>query len=143
GSVSFQVAFSEAVTGVDASDFNLALTGVASAPPLVVTPVNPSTYTVTVNGVAGNGVLGLNFIDDRSIHDLAGNALSGGNFTGQTYTIDQIAPTLAISPDAITLTASPTTFTFTFSEPVTGFSANGIVVANGTAGAFTAVNGAT
>ena len=64
--------------------------GGGPSPTPVVTPTGASTYTVTVSGVAGNGTLGLNFVDDGSIHDLAGNTLTAtdgdGNVT--TYTWD-------------------------------------------------------
>jgi hypothetical protein len=67
----------------------------------------------------------------------------GGSFTGPAYTIDRMAPTVVITPDGATLTSSPTTFTFTFSEAVADFFATSIALTNGTAGAFTAVNGTT
>jgi hypothetical protein len=78
-SVNYTVTFSKNVTGVVASDFALALTGSAAATtPVVVTPVSGSVYTVTVNGIHGSGMIGLNFVDNGSVHDLAGNPLQGG-----------------------------------------------------------------
>src|SRR5205823_3302258 len=62
-SVTYTVTFSEAVTGVDASDFALALTGNVTTTPPVVSG-SGAVYTVTVNGLAGNGTLGLNLVDD-------------------------------------------------------------------------------
>ena len=44
-----------------------------------VTPVNGSVYTVTVSGITGNGALGLNLVDNGTIHDLAGNPLTQQN----------------------------------------------------------------
>ena len=40
-----------------------------------VTPVSTSVYTVAVSGITGNGTLGLNLVDNGTIHDLAGNPL--------------------------------------------------------------------
>jgi hypothetical protein len=74
-SVVFTVAFSESVSSVDASDFALALNGVTTAPPLVVAGSGAS-YTVQIDGIAGNGTLGLNLVDDGSIRDAGGNRLS-------------------------------------------------------------------
>src|SRR4051812_38049396 len=58
-SVSFKATFSEAVTGVDANDFQLALSGTATGAIGPVTPVGDSIYTVTVGGITGIGNLGL------------------------------------------------------------------------------------
>ncbi len=75
-SISYRVTFSRPVTGVDASDFGLSLTGgLTVSDPLDVTG-SGATYTVTVSGLAGNGSVGLNLVDDNSIHDLQGNPLT-------------------------------------------------------------------
>ena len=88
--------FSEIVTGVDVSDFALATTGTAAGTIAYVTG-SGSSYSVTVNGVSGDGNLGLNLVDDDSIIDVVGNPLGGvglgnGNLTGQTYSIDNTPP---------------------------------------------------
>ena len=44
-----------------------------------VTPVSSSVYTVTVGGITGSGTLGLNLVDNGTIHDLAGNPLAQTN----------------------------------------------------------------
>ena len=85
-SVSYTVIFSEAVTGVDPTDFNLALNGVTAITPVAVSG-SGSVYIVTVNGISGSGTLGLNLINDGSISDSATNLLIGG-FAGEIYTID-------------------------------------------------------
>ncbi len=73
--VSYTVTFSEAVTDVVAADFSLVLTGTVAATLAQVAPVNGSVYTVTLTGVQGAGTLGMNLVDNGSIHDLAGNRL--------------------------------------------------------------------
>jgi hypothetical protein len=99
--VSWTVTFSEPVTGVDVTDFVLAATGVPGAAISSVTPVDPSTYTVTAGtgGGSGEGTLSLNLVDDDSIADLAGNSLGGpgvnGSAGGGTYVIDRQAPAVA------------------------------------------------
>ncbi len=86
-SVTYTVTFSEAVMGVAASDFTEALNGVTANAP-VVTRMSGSVYTVTIDGIAGAGSLGLNLVDDGAIHDLAGNPLATPNasvsFASQT-----------------------------------------------------------
>jgi fibronectin type 3 domain-containing protein len=97
GSVNFTVTFSEAVIGVDASDFTLSLTGISGASVTMVSG-SGTTYTVTVNTGTGDGTLRLDVSDDDSILDLAGNplgGLGGGNgnsANGQNYIIDKTAP---------------------------------------------------
>jgi hypothetical protein len=77
--VNFTVTFSEPVTGVNVGDFQLAMTGTVGKTLTQVTPVSGSVYMVTVSGVTGNGTLGLNLVDNGSIHDLAGNPLVQAN----------------------------------------------------------------
>lgn len=97
GSVSWSVTFDEPVTGVGADDFSLTSAGLLLP---LITSVSGSgaSYTVTATtGLGSGGTLGLNLIDNDSIRDLAGNRLGGagagnGNFTGQVYTVDKVAP---------------------------------------------------
>lgn len=124
-SETFTVTFSEGVAGVDASDFTIVTGGSVADTGIVVTPVNGSVYTVTVNGVTGDGTLGLKLnASGTGIADLAGNAIAGG-FTGQTYTIDHTAPTVT---SIAALGGSPNhagseQFKVTFSERVSGLTA--------------------
>ncbi len=90
--VRFAVTFSEAVTGVDTSDFILSATGISGA---IVSAINGSgnTYIVTATTGNGNGTLRLDILDNDSILDSAGHPLGGlgsgnGNYTvGDTYTV--------------------------------------------------------
>ena len=63
--------------------------------------LNPGkTYTVNVNGITGEGTIGLNAKDDDSIIDAATNPLAA-SFTGQVYTTN-FAPTgITISSSSI------------------------------------------
>ena len=99
--VQYTVTFTEAVTGVDASDFVLINT-LATAMTGTVAAVSGSgtTYTVTVNGISGDGTLRLDLKNSGTgITDGAGNAITGGFTSGQTYTIDNTAPAEPIWPD--------------------------------------------
>ncbi len=91
-SVDFEVIFSEAVTGVDKTDFSLTTTGVIGA---FVSSVIGSgdTYTATVKTGTGNGTIRLDVVDNDSIKDAFNNPLGGvgagnGDFTsGEVYDI--------------------------------------------------------
>lgn len=74
GSQDYLVTFSEAVTGVDASDFRLALDGITVRDPVVVTGQG-TTYRVHVSGIEGEGSLGVDLIADGSIRDGRGRWL--------------------------------------------------------------------
>ena len=150
-SVQFAVNFSEPVTGVDASDFRVVRSGATSSTSLSVSG-GGSSYTVTVGGISGAGTLGLNLIDNDSIrdiltksaqsHPLGGRGAGNGNFTtGQTYTIQDVPPTVS----SITRTGPATTsgstvdYLVTFTEDVTGVDAGDFAVsASGVAGAAVA-----
>ena len=123
GSVSWTVTFGESVQGVDASDFNLASSGLGSTSITGVSGTG-STYTVTAgtDGSTPAGSLGLNLHNNGSIHDPAGNVLGnpspGGNFIGQVYAIDKVAPpqpVITTRPDDPNGTAI-STFEWTDSE---------------------------
>ena len=89
--VVYTVTFSQAVTGVNLTDFALALTGTATGALTQVTPVSGAVYTVTVSSITGTGTLGLNLVDNGSIYNLAGNPLVQQNapaaFQGKQFFI--------------------------------------------------------
>ncbi|MEA2236859.1 MAG: hypothetical protein QOC81_1583 [Thermoanaerobaculia bacterium] len=142
--VSWTVTFSESVTGVDASDFALAPTGLTGSSITGVTG-SGTTYTVSANTGTGSGTLGLNLVDDDSIVEtnglgtaLGGSGAGNGNFTGQAFSIDHTAPTVvSINRAGSSPTAAATVqFTVTFSESVTGVgTADFAAVAAGVSGA--------
>jgi hypothetical protein len=90
--VSWTVTFSAAVTGVSASNFSLAASGLSGDGSISVSG-SGSSYTVTANTGTGTGTLGLNLSSVTGITDLAGNTLAG-TFTGQVYTIDKTPATV-------------------------------------------------
>ena len=147
-SVSWNVTFSEPVTGVDAGDFSLAtsLTGA------IITGVTGSgaSYNVTASIGLDNGSIGLNLVDDDSIIDPAANKLGGigtgnGNFIGQVFSIDHSTPVVSFinSNGATTTSASSVSWTIGFSKPVTGVDASDFLLSySGLAGpAITNVTG--
>jgi hypothetical protein len=146
-SVVFTVTFSQAVTGVDISDFSLTTTGVAGASISSVNGVNnTNTRTVTVNTGTGNGTLRLNLIDNDSIKNSQNSPLGGvgsgnGSFAGQVYTIDKSNPSIVsivrTTPATATTDATSVVFTVTFSQAVTGVDSTDFsLTTTGVAGAF-------
>lgn len=100
--LNFTVVFSEAVTGVDASDFTLTTTGTATG--TIGSPISSdggTTWTVPVASIVGDGALGLNLNSAGTGIQNGSNVAIASGFTGQTYTIDNTAPTLSISALAL------------------------------------------
>jgi hypothetical protein len=93
-SVRFIVAFSEPVTGVDATDFQLTTSGLSGAS---VSSVSGSgdTYVVTASTGTGSGTLRLDLVDDGSIRNASNATLAApgtvnGSFdSGETYTVNK------------------------------------------------------
>jgi hypothetical protein len=126
-SVDYTVTFSEAVSGVDPSDFLLSTNNISDA---FITNVSGSgnSYLISVNTGTTNGTFQLTLTDNDSIIGLTANPLGGpgpgnGNFTSMDgYTTDKTLPSIA----AFTrVHASPTNafsvdYTVSFSEPVMG-----------------------
>ncbi|WP_176723350.1 YDG domain-containing protein [Roseivirga misakiensis] len=87
----FTVIFSEIIIDVDIADFAITLSGTTGVIN-TVTAIDGKTYEVNVNGISGEGTIGIEVVDDDSILDEVGNPLGGigadnGNFTaGEIYT---------------------------------------------------------
>jgi len=128
------ITFSEVVTGFTAADVSVA-GGTASA-----FSGSGTTYTLTVTPAAnadGNAVVS---IAQGAAQDSAGNPSQAGS---GSRPVDTLGPTLNITDDSAGTATGPFTFVFTFDEAVSGFAANDIVIAGGTAGTFTRVNAST
>lgn len=145
-SVTYQITFSEAVTGVERTDFTAAVTGAATATVGTVTGTG-ATYTipVTLTGATGTVQLNLNAAG-TGIVDAASNAIAAGA-TGPTHTLgttstDTTAPTVATFTVASS-TATSASFQIVFSEAVTGVDAADFtaVAATGATATIGAVSG--
>lgn len=126
--VTFQVSFSESVTGVGADDFTLSSTGMAIG---TITSVSGSgeRYEVTVSGISGSGTLRLDVnASSTGITDAVGNGLSGGYTSGQFYTIDATSPavtSVSVPANATYTSGQHLDFTMNFSEAVIVDTQNG------------------
>ena len=150
--VSFTVSFSEAVTGVDTSDFSLTATGALSGALVANVGGSGNTYTVIVATGNGDGGLRLDVLDDDSILNASGVPLGGagagnGNFTsGEAYTLDKTAPVVtgSLRADTNPTTADSVNFTVVFSEAVSGVDLSDFFLSptgSVSGAAITAVNG--
>ncbi|MGW8122654.1 Ig-like domain-containing protein, partial [Roseivirga echinicomitans] len=97
-SAGFRATFSEDVTGVDLSDFEVILTGTTTGTLATVTQVDAKTYDISLNGISGEGSIGLNLNNNQSIIDAANNPLAGA-LIGEVYVTN-------VSPTDIMLSAS-------------------------------------
>ncbi|WP_291607974.1 Ig-like domain-containing protein [Comamonas sp.] len=93
GSVSYTVTFSENVSHVDNSDFNLIFGGSVAGSIESVTAVDGKTFTVKVSGLTGTGTVRLDLKPGTDIADAAGNLVPGGR-VGVNYAIDRDAPSV-------------------------------------------------
>lgn len=161
-SVTYQIVFSETVTGVNSADFTAVRAGstggTGTATLGTFTAVSGTTYTQVVNFTGTGGTVGLNLnASGTGIQDAASNPIAGG-FTGPLHTVAGGGGTPDTTPPTVSnitiLPGGPSavTFQWVFSEPVTGVNAAdftavraGSTGGTGTAtlGAFTAVNGTT
>jgi Domain of unknown function (DUF4347)/RTX calcium-binding nonapeptide repeat (4 copies) len=128
GIVGYNVSFSQDVTGVDITDFNITSTGSITGAAIDSVLGSGRSYTVLVNTGTGNtGSVRLNVVDDDSIQatgtPLGGTGKDNGDMPGEEYTINRIPPKVFSinrkSADA--LTAAPTVvYTVTFDTDVKG-----------------------
>src|SRR5262249_54490522 len=124
---------SEPVTGFDASDIDLG-NGVKG----VFTVINASSYTLEATPTSDGSVSAS--VNSGAAIDLFNNASLAGSATVNS---DRTAPAATVTPNGLVTNAGTVTFTFAFGEPVTGFDASDIMIANGAKGTFTALDPAT
>ncbi|MCY2987373.1 MAG: Ig-like domain-containing protein [Planctomycetota bacterium] len=138
--IHFTVVFSEAVTGFSADDLLLGGTapGTLAA---AVTPVDATTYDVTISGMTGDGTVTASIPADSAM-DAAGNLNLTSTSTDAMVTYDVTPPTVTVDQaagQADPTRNTPIHFTVVFSEAVTGFSADDLLLGGTTPGTLTAV----
>lgn len=119
-SLGFTVTFSEAVTGLTAANFSLALT---SAPAATITGVSGSgtTWSVSITTGGGTGRIGLDLVNAAGIVDADGLAPANLPFSGEVWTLAPRVISINRNGPSQT-TAGNVSFDITFSENVTGVS---------------------
>ena len=133
--VEFLVIFSEAVTGVDVTDFvvDTGTKALDGADVLSVIGMNEN-YLVTAATGAGEGLLSIDVTADGTIFDAAGRALATPFTAGEAYQVDRVAPVAILTSMATDPTSDPVIpVSVVFSEIVFGFGLDDIVASNGAA----------
>lgn len=139
-SVDFAITFSEPVNGVDITDFAPITNNGAILKAITGSGAN---YIVTAATGAGNDTLRLDFIDNGTVSDLAGNITSIGFTNGIAYTIDRSAPFVtSITPIGKQPNASSVEYTVSFSEAVTDVDGGDFFLSTINRAAITNVTGA-
>ncbi|QGJ71774.1 Hypothetical protein PBC10988_34830 [Planctomycetales bacterium 10988] len=131
--ITFTFEFSEDI--IDFIESDISITGGLGSN---FTMVDGDTYTIDVTPSADGNVT-VSVANDLAEDD-AGNLLVGDSVTIE---YDGTAPTLMITPDGTLTNSEILLFTFEFSEDVTGFTTEDIVVTNGTKGFFSTTDGNT
>jgi uncharacterized protein YhjY with autotransporter beta-barrel domain len=114
-SVTFTVAFNEAVSNVSADDFTLVTTGSATGTISAVSASSGTSIDVTVSGIAGDGTLEVNLNGSTDIADAAGNSGPAAFTSGSTHTV--AIPTAPGAPTIGTATAGDGQVSVTFTAP--------------------------
>jgi hypothetical protein len=142
--VSWQVTFSESVTGVTAGNYTLVTTGGQGAASISGVSGGGATWGAqvsTVDDAAGTIRLDL----DQAlgaIQDAAGNLLSAARTGDQLFNVERIEPNVTISSTApATTNVAPVPFDIDFDESVVGFTQTDIIVSGGLLTSFTPVSG--
>jgi microcystin-dependent protein len=117
----FALTFSTPVTGLDLGDLDLSISGTVSSTGATITG-SGANWTVTLNGVSGDGTLRLNLdTQGHAITDSFGNTLTAGHTGDQSYTIDHTAPvvtSVAVPANGTYVAGQDLDFTATFSQAV-------------------------
>jgi hypothetical protein len=141
GPIRFSVIFSEPVTGFTAGD--VVLNGTAPGTLTATVGGSGTTYTVSVSGMSGPGTVTAT-IPAGAAQDVAGNMSLAATSTDDTVAFDGTPPSVTIAQaadQADPATSGPIRFSVIFSEPVTGFTAEDVVLSGTAPGALTATVG--
>jgi predicted heme/steroid binding protein len=127
------ITFSKAVTGFTIADLTVT-NGTAGN----FVAVSSTVYTVSITPVA-NGTVSIRVAAGLA-SDSSGNFNTESNILSVSY--DDLSPSVVISTQVNSITnRSPIPVTITFSEPVTGFTNEDLILANGTTANFVSVSG--
>lgn len=133
--VHFTIVFSEPVTGFTAKD--VLLGGTAPGTLIaVVTPLDATSYDVAVSGMTGSGTVTAS-VPVGAATDARGHENSASTSNDNRVLYDADPPTVSINQatgQADPADTAPIHFTAMFSEPVTGFTAEDVVLGGTTTG---------
>jgi hypothetical protein len=134
GVINFTVVFEEPVTGFTGSD--VSLQGSTANLNFAGRTVSGSgtTYNVEISGVIGDSQTVVVSIPAASATDAAGNANTNSTSTDNLVVVDNVSPRVTINQavgQADPTNVEPIAFTVVFSEPVTGFGSDDVLLTAG------------
>ncbi|MGA2034705.1 MAG: MBG domain-containing protein, partial [Thermoguttaceae bacterium] len=137
GPITYSVTYGNFQTStLSARDITLNRTGTAAG--TVSVSGSGANYTVTVNGITGNGTLGISIAAGTAV-DASGNPTPAVG-PSNTFIVDTVAPTIAVSaPSTALTTGGPVTYTVTYADA--NFNAATLAVGNITLNATGTANG--
>lgn len=138
----FLVTFDEAATGVDATNFSLAVTGGVTGASITNVVGTGTTRTVTVARGTGEGTIELELASATpAITDALGNTLTATFNSGEAYTVDLTPPGISIStPSPASTNTGPVNFTVTYTDFNNITLAPGDITLTGTGGVTGTIN---
>lgn len=139
GPITYTVSYTgaNAVT-LNAADITLNSSGTATGS-VSVTGTGPSLRTVTINGITGDGSLGISVAALTAVDVLGNFSVAAG--PSATFVVDNTAPALSISAPSATLTsAGPITYTVTYTDADSILLAPGLITLDTTGTATGSIN---
>ncbi|MBK6793378.1 MAG: hypothetical protein IPG80_12790 [Anaerolineales bacterium] len=136
--VRFTATFNKPVTGVDLADFNLTTSAGAT---LNSISGSGAVYTITATTGAGNDTLRLNFNDNKTVVDGAGNTTNTGFTSGEAYTIDRASPTVTSITATTQANSASAEFVVNFSETVSGVDTSDFQLSTSNGASISGVSG--
>jgi hypothetical protein len=137
GTCQWYVYVAQAVDSLVLADFSLTqIEGVSGASLITIDKNNELEYVVTADTGTGNGKLGLNFVDRRTvrykgINTLISNYIGELSFQGQSYVINKNAPIPTITSGSSPYINETFTCTLTWDAAIVSFDITKIGVSNG------------
>ncbi|QEF96371.1 Serine-aspartate repeat-containing protein D precursor [Stieleria maiorica] len=126
-SATISIEFDEPVTGFDSDDLSFTAATLTEFPTATIGTVTggPSTYSVTLTGLAGSSQVELILNDDDTVVDSLGAPLGGVGTEALSlisFSVDNVAPSVQgwLPGAGTTTTDAVIAFTVTFDEPVQG-----------------------
>ena len=141
GSYNFTINYTgmENIT-LDASDISLVATGDANCTNMNVSGVGSTTRSVLLSDCTGNGTVGITIAQGTAVSSTGELAPSSSN--SPTFTVDNIAPLVAIGTASSSFTSltNPTTFELTYEEIPSGLTETHITIGGDDAGCTAVVS---
>ncbi len=113
-SVQFLVTFSEPVTGLTSSAFEI--NGVTAIVGAVIPLASPDAYEVTVTGISGDGGLRLDLKAGSSVADELENTGTAAFTTGEVHTVDTVPPATQVTAPSGSVTQEDPELTVEFTS---------------------------